>query len=227
MKKLTNITELAQMLRNDQPISKDGFLLRDLYADFLKNNSIIRNDFTDLSIEIIPGSLELFPQYPNFISFVSWVQRAGIDTQDFYDTLFIFLNEKWTEVEYPDRKFERLSVIGLIAGKTKHLSSFEWVEKTSPLALYENFWVKYDIKYILAKGKKEKEDTLLEIMSLSSNFQDNFWNTFSLMMLVYLKDFSVDELLTICKSRAVEIGLKNYEEITNWISLFRNEEKTP
>jgi len=219
--------ELAEMLMDNQLMTKDGFLPRDLYAHLLKNNSIIRKGFTDLSIEIIPDSLKFFPEWPHFISFVSWVQRVGIDTQDFYDNLFIFLNEKWTEVEYPDRKSERLSVVGLIAGKTKYLSSFEWVEKTSPLALQENFWVKYDIKYILAKGKKEKEDILLEIMSLPSNFQGNFWDTFSLMMLVYLKDFSVDELLTICKTREVEIGLKDYEKITNWISLFRNEEKTP
>jgi len=210
------------MLMEDQLITKDGFLPRDLYARLLENNLILRKIFTNLSIEIIPDSLKLLPQWPHFISFVSWVQRVGIDTQDFYDTLFIFLNEKWTEAEYPDRKSERLSVIGLIAGKTKYLSSFEWVEKTSPLALQENFWVKYDIKYILAKDKKEKEDILLEIISLPSNFQGNFWDTFSLMVPIYLKDFSVDELLTICKNREVEIGLKNYQEITDWISLFRN-----
>jgi hypothetical protein len=199
---------LAELIADDYPISKDGLKKIDLYAYALKNNELDRNAHSMLCINLLPQSLKLFPQYPLFMRFIEWVKQAGLDSTDFYGSLFHFIDTEWTEEKYPKRIFERLFVIEQMIDKT-FLLSFPWIEQTSPKALKENPWKRHDILYRFDKDKAFRNlDDLLPI---------SFFRNMLLRLSPYLKEMDKYVLKKYLLRYESSISKEDFQKLNQWI----------
>ena len=215
MENIQTAEKFAEILKDDSPVTKDGQLLSDQYAQAIKEGILVKTGFEKLIREMVFKMMILFPRYPQAVNFIWWVKCASLDSRVFNQILIKFLDTEWTEDKYPDRSFERLFIIEHIL--ERELIDIRWVKSTSKKALEENPWKEHDIDYLYFRNENgEIAFQLLESLATKPQFVQNV--TFRINF--YLADFTESQIRYFLKPAQEKISSEDWHIIDKWLIVF-------
>ena len=89
MENIQTAEKFAEILKDDSPVTKDGQLLSDQYAQAIKEGILVKTGFEKLIREMVFKMMILFPRYPQAVNFIWWVKCASLDSRVFNQILII------------------------------------------------------------------------------------------------------------------------------------------